>query len=230
MKTGFLLLTPRGVTRTKNPRAASSQIWSELRGIPRDRPLRVAMLIASQEGAPTEEQFELREALPLFQQQGYEVQCYGISQHGDEVRAAILACDVIYLCGGAPYWHLAHFKLLGITKDILSEYLYSGGVVVGSSAGSMVLGTNVSGLCEAGKVAWAKQGPDVGVEYDRFGLGLVEEQMVPHPEGVDAILVRALRFSPLRRAILKSIAKVRVLWDGSVHYIKFPQRVPPPGH
>lgn len=226
LKTGKLVLSPRGLTTTSNLERARTPIWQVIKQqMPGDRPVTVAMLTASQEGAPQEERFELRETVASLLQAGCSVHQYGIGQTGDASREDILSADVIYLSGGAPYWHLAHFKLLGITKGVLQSYLDFGGVVVASSAGAMVLGTNVSGICEAGKVAWAKQGPDIGVDYDKFGLGLIDEQVIPHPVGIDAFLVRILRFSSIRKMILKSLAEVKVLWDGEVSVVDFPRRM-----
>lgn len=80
----------------------------------------------------------------------------------------------------------------------------------------MALGCNVSGLVQASKLAWVKQAPSGMNGYEQMGLGLLEEQVVPHPTGLDALLVRALSFAPVRKLLLKSGAPARILWDGEL--------------
>lgn len=57
--------------------------------------------------------------------------------HDDVDTDLIEICDVVYLCGGDPYYLLRRIRERGFDKK-LELFIERGGVVVGVSAGSMI--------------------------------------------------------------------------------------------
>ncbi len=210
---GAVLLTPRGVTSTGN----CGRLKHTLINVLRTRGVkRIAFLCGAQQGAPAKEQKELQEALPLLDQCGFIVDTYGVSDGSEGARTKILDSEVIYLCGGAPLWIAAQLDWLGLNRESLLHFVAGGGLIVASSAGAMALGCNLSGLVRASRLAWVKQAPAGMRGYEQPGLGLIEEQVVPHPTRLDALQVRALAITGVREAVLKSGAPTHVLWDGEL--------------
>ena len=92
-----------------------------------------------------------------------------------ERLASLLDCDGIHLSGGNTYYFLHWIRERGIGSALV-DYAERGGILVGVSAGSMILTPDITtaGLC--GDVN------DVGLR-DMSGLGLVEMEFLPHLDG-----------------------------------------------
>ncbi len=95
----------------------------------------------------------------------------------DEVASA----DVIYVCGGNTFYLLKKMRESGLDK-FLPNY---GGLYVGVSAGSIVVGPNI-------EVAGPWDENDVKLA-DTRGLGLVDFAVVPHYQRKEEAVVRGLK-------------------------------------
>lgn len=82
--------------------------------------------------------------------------------------------DVMYVCGGNTFYLLHRIRESGFDK-VIKEFVESGKVYVGVSAGSMVMGPDidVSGI----KVDWDKN--DVCLK-DLTGLNFTDKRISPH--------------------------------------------------
>lgn len=213
---GGLLLTPRGLSTSQNDSALKHLVLNILL---QRKVKTVAFLHAAQDGAPEEERKELRESLVTLRQAGFDIREFPFARQDLTVREEVLACDCVYLCGGAPLWIAAYLEQIELHASHLRYYMKGGGLIVASSAGAMALGDNVGGLVNAGKLDWPKNAPEGWEKRRPEGCLLLPqwEQVVPHPTGFDALLVRLLQFSFVRRTLLGADGPVRVLWDGELH-------------
>ena len=62
----------------------------------------------------------------------------------------ILTYEIVYTMGGDPRYLLDLVETTNI-KEILTKFLKSGGIYIGESAGSMILGNNLKLVCEVKK-------------------------------------------------------------------------------
>lgn len=96
------------------------------------------------------------------------------SDYAPQALPELLACDALHLSGGNTFhflWCLRQRKLLPVLRD----YTARGGVLVGVSAGAVLMGPSidVAALCGDEPV------PEL---HDTCGLGLVDFDFVPHFE------------------------------------------------
>lgn len=88
----------------------------------------------------------------------------------------ILEYEVIYAIGGDPRYLLDLVATTNV-KEILKQFLKSGGIYIGESAGSMILGNNLKWVWEVKKGTKPKY--DIELEsYD--GLGFTNYNIFPH--------------------------------------------------
>lgn len=88
----------------------------------------------------------------------------------------ILEYEVVYVIGGDPRYLL---NLVATTevKEILKQFLKSGGIYIGESAGSMILGKNLKWVWEVKKGTKTKY----DVEPESYeGLGFTDYNIFPH--------------------------------------------------
>jgi len=79
--------------------------------------------------------------------------------------------EVIDMFGGNPYHYLKHLRETGLMKDIRA-FIDGGGVYIGVSAGSMIMGPGIDG-----KLSFEVN--DVGLK-DLRGFGFVDFYVLPH--------------------------------------------------
>lgn len=89
-----------------------------------------------------------------------------------ELLELLLACDAIHLSGGNTYYFL-HWLRRRNMMDTLVEYVVQGGVLIGVSAGSILMTPDISTSALCGDEV-------IEGETDFSGLGLVDFLFVPH--------------------------------------------------
>lgn len=100
----------------------------------------------------------------------------------------LLSCDAIHLSGGNTYGFLHRLRRRGMV-DILRDYVMKGGVLVGTSAGAILMTSDISSSALCGDENL------VGLE-DFSGLGLVDFLFWPHYEGGTVAADRTLYACP----------------------------------
>lgn len=91
-------------------------------------------------------------------------------------QKCILEYEVIYVIGGDPRYLLDLVATTNI-KDILKQFLKSGGIYIGESAGSMILGNNLKWVWEVKKGTK----PKYDIEPKSYeGLGFTNYNIFPH--------------------------------------------------
>ncbi|MGD1118183.1 MAG: Type 1 glutamine amidotransferase-like domain-containing protein [Dehalococcoidales bacterium] len=84
----------------------------------------------------------------------------------------LLECDAIHLSGGNTYYFLHWLRLRNI-MDLLVQYVTRGGILIGVSAGSILMTPDISTSSICGD-------EQIQGETDFSGLGLVDFAFVPH--------------------------------------------------
>lgn len=98
---------------------------------------------------------------------------FGLGQAYDSPTLDLLfSCDAIHLSGGNTFQFLQRLKVRGLLKP-LRQYVLNGGVLIGVSAGSIIMTPNIRASLLCGDE------PVQGVS-DYSGLGLVDFAFVPH--------------------------------------------------
>ena len=88
----------------------------------------------------------------------------------------ILKYEVIYVIGGDPRYLLDLVATTNV-KEILKQFLKSGGIYIGESAGSMILGNNLKWVWEVKKGTK----PKYDIEPESYvGLGFTNYNIFPH--------------------------------------------------
>jgi len=100
----------------------------------------------------------------------------------------ILKSDAIYLSGGNTFYFLKHLRESGC-MNILKKYVDSGGILMGESAGSIIMCEDIA---TAGYPRWDRDENDVEIT-DITGLSLTDFNFFPHFE-VDDRYVNELRY------------------------------------
>ncbi|TRZ55384.1 hypothetical protein D4Q76_00545 [archaeon] len=84
--------------------------------------------------------------------------------------------DVIYVCGGNTFYILQRIRETGFDK-IIKQFVENGGIYVGVSAGSIIIGPNIE------IAGWGPTGDENDVELkDLNGLNIVDIAVFPHYE------------------------------------------------
>jgi dipeptidase E len=86
----------------------------------------------------------------------------------------LLSCDAIHLSGGNTFYFLQWLKQRAMLK-VLKDYVARGGVMIGVSAGAIIMTPDISTATLCGD-----EEPEETV--DRSALGLVDFQFLPHFE------------------------------------------------
>ena len=137
--------------------------------IGKDRP---AIGFIPSRGDPTRLYYEDRRA--FYAQYGANVPIYfALDQEYDPGRlGALLDCDAIHLSGGNTFYFLHWLKQRQLLS-ILHEYVTRGGVLVGVSAGAILMTPNIE------TALWCNDEPIAG-DMDWSALGLVDFAFAPH--------------------------------------------------
>lgn len=108
----------------------------------------------------------------IMRRMGLESECVDVEFQD---AASLLAYDVVILMGGNPFYLRKHLKKWKNSTQILTE-LANHHVLVGISAGSMVLGETMEFACsiEPGTIE------EVGGDLDCSGFGIVPLNIMPH--------------------------------------------------
>jgi dipeptidase E len=101
--------------------------------------------------------------------------------------------DVIYLNGGNPFYLLHHLRRSG-ADSILRQISSEASVLVGASAGAVVLGPSIA------VVRWFDSGMDAHGVTDYQGLGMVDFIVMPHLNRWDADPAFAAELRRFQRA------------------------------
>lgn len=89
------------------------------------------------------------------------------------------ACDIVYLSGGNTFRFLFSIKERKFDK-FLRSYLLKGGVVIGISAGAMVLTPTIRFTYEYHKYRGDLEGLNTDNLKDLSGIGIVKFEFIPH--------------------------------------------------
>ncbi|HBL39673.1 TPA: hypothetical protein DDZ10_03320 [Candidatus Uhrbacteria bacterium] len=107
---------------------------------------------------------------------GWEVEEIDLAGMSDEaIESALVRCNVVYVQGGNTFYLMKWIRESGFDRA-LRPWLERGGLYIGVSAGSIVVGTNMS-------VAGIAGGDANMVELkDLRGMGMVDLVISPHYE------------------------------------------------
>ena len=137
-----------------------------------NKPIKIGY-IASQ---PDDERIFFEQTRHFYQQLGYELSIYLELEVGfDEVVLnQLLKLDAIHLSGGDTFRFLSAIKNRGL-EPLLTSYYQKGGILIGVSAGAMIMTPSIETAMFCGDVN------TVGL-IDQTGLSLVDFTLVPHVE------------------------------------------------
>lgn len=108
-----------------------------------------------------------------FEKYGARVTSYDLKDKtSQDVQQALSKADILYVCGGNTFYLLEHMKAVGF-EDILRQRLDEGMVYVGSSAGSIITGSDIGFIAPM-------DDPLVANLEDTQSLGLVDFLFLPH--------------------------------------------------
>lgn len=115
-----------------------------------------------------------RERKAFYNQLGMDLDVYFEldKEYRPDLLDSLLDCDAIHLSGGNTYYFLHYLRFRNMI-DTLIRYVAQGGILIGVSAGSILMTPNISisSLC----------GDEIiEGETDFSGLGLVDFSFVPH--------------------------------------------------
>jgi len=120
---------------------------------------------------PERDWFQSREA--FYSRYGARLSFFGLETEFDESRLdELFVSDAIHMTGGNTFRFLYWLRERGLVSR-LREYVASGGVLVGVSAGAILMTPDVSTSFLCGDVEY----PGLG---DYSGLGLVDFAVLPH--------------------------------------------------
>ncbi|MHB8105139.1 MAG: Type 1 glutamine amidotransferase-like domain-containing protein [Dehalococcoidales bacterium] len=89
-----------------------------------------------------------------------------------EKLKVLLACDAIHLSGGNTYYFLSWLRKRQM-MDTLTKYVTSGGVLIGVSAGAILMTPDITTAAFSGD-------PQMPAETNTAGMGLVDFAFIPH--------------------------------------------------
>lgn len=107
-----------------------------------------------------------------------DLKYFDLDEEYDESRVKeIFTYDAIHLSGGNTFYFLHLLRKRGLI-DLLQDYVKEGGILIGISAGSIMMSKDISvaGLGERGDCN------NIGIE-DKSALGLVDFEFAPHWDG-----------------------------------------------
>jgi dipeptidase E len=119
---------------------------------------------------------------------GLDLPYFGLEESDETtLRADLFRCDAIHLSGGNTFRFLHWLRRRGLLGE-LRRYAQDGGVLVGVSAGAVLMTSEVGTALMCGDVPY--EGIDGGA-----GLALVNFAFVPHFDGSTTMTDALLRFS-----------------------------------
>jgi dipeptidase E len=107
----------------------------------------------------------------------------------------LLSCDAIHLSGGNTYYFLYWLRKRNM-MDTLIQYVSQGGVLIGVSAGSILMTPDISTSALRGKST-----PIEG-ETDYSGLNLVNFSFLPHCNDISLILDKIRKYSQDHQSVV----------------------------
>ncbi|MEK7588560.1 MAG: Type 1 glutamine amidotransferase-like domain-containing protein [Patescibacteria group bacterium] len=109
-----------------------------------------------------------------LKEMGFEVEDYNIKEKTkDELYEYLKSKDVIFVSGGNTFYLLDHVRKSGF-DSVISRLLDEGKIYIGSSAGSMIMSSDI----EPSKLL---DKPELAPDLTSFlGLGLVDSVILPH--------------------------------------------------
>jgi len=115
-----------------------------------------------------------REQLAYYAHCGAEMAIYYELEaaYAPERLTELLACDAIHLSGGNTF-HFLHWLRRRHMLDILRRYVADGGILIGASAGAILMTPNIGTSLLCGDTP-------LQTVHDWSGLGLVDFALVPH--------------------------------------------------
>jgi len=113
---------------------------------------------------------------PYYSRYGAELSFFGLEDEFDASQLPeLLACDAIHLTGGNTFQFLYWLRKHAMGAE-LRRYVQNGGVLIGVSAGAILMTPDISSSLLCGDE------PYPGLD-DTSGLGLVDFAVFPHCEG-----------------------------------------------
>lgn len=139
------------------------------------------------EGASGMEFFRERQA--YYAELGFELSVYFEldNQYHPEILPSLLECDAIHLSGGNTYRFLHRLQERGMLQP-LRDFVQRGGVLIGVSAGAILLTPDISTAALTGDVLEDPQ-------MDLTALRMVDFAFVPHVDIIRGGLEAAKQFS-----------------------------------
>ena len=119
---------------------------------------------------------------------GFKLQFFGVEDEFVESRILdLFCCDAIHLTGGNTFQFLYWLRYRGLMEK-LKKYAEQGGVLVGVSAGAILMTPNIETSLICGDTLYA------GLS-DYAGLSLVDFAFVPHIDGTTDMDVKIENYS-----------------------------------
>jgi dipeptidase E len=106
----------------------------------------------------------------------------------------LLACDAIHLSGGNTYYFLAWLRKRNMIP-VLTQYVASGGVLIGVSAGSILMTPDITTSSICGDEL-------IPGETDFSGLGLVDFLFLPHFGSGDFTINDLRRYAKKKKKVV----------------------------
>ncbi len=126
-----------------------------------------------------------------------------------ELLTDLLACDAIHLSGGNTYYFLSRLRQRKM-MDVLKKYVDDGGVLIGVSAGSILMTPDITTSLICGDEI-------IPGMTDFSGLGLVDFLFVPHFGSFDITIDDLRRYSRQKqRAVYAARDSGAMMVDGDV--------------
>ncbi|WLD95306.1 Type 1 glutamine amidotransferase-like domain-containing protein [Alkalihalobacillus sp. AL-G] len=119
------------------------------------------------------ERFYFEKMKPNLERIGFRefLYCDIDQEHDEENKERLHQCDAVFLSGGNTFYFLGNLQKRGLVS-FLTEYVRDGGMLIGVSAGAMVMSTTID-------VAGIIDPNDVQLE-DTRGFDLVQLHFLPH--------------------------------------------------
>ena len=125
---------------------------------------------------------------PYYGRYGFTMTYFGLQEEFDDSRLPeLFGSDAIHLTGGNTFQFLHWLRERGLI-DRIRAYVHDGGVLIGASAGSIIMTPDVATAFLCGDEPY--EGMSSGA-----AIGLVDFEMVPHYDGSEAQLHKLLNYS-----------------------------------
>jgi len=116
----------------------------------------------------------LTQAIDVLKELGFEINEYTITNKTqNEIKEKLKNIDVLYIAGGDNFYLLKKAQENNFAH-IVKEFIATGGIYIGQSAGSVIAGPNIYPTYVAGRSKWSEKLSDF------TGMGLVDFVTLPH--------------------------------------------------